>query len=573
MNGDSVARDVDSGLASWVLARTASHLLARAAGAASAAEGEGHACALLEGFDEAELEALRTHAWVGAGDAFTPFVLDAARRRFWLWRNWRHEQRLADALRARCDARVQLLPADAVARDVDALFAGSDARKTSDQRAAVAVVPGTRFFVLTGGPGTGKTTTVLRMLLMLLRHAVACGLPEQPSIALAAPTGKAARHLAASVARGKADLATQLAAGSGFAGLLDAIPHEHASTLHRLLGYRPHLNGFTYGAGESLPADVVVVDEASMVDLAMMRQLVEALAPTSLLILLGDPDQLASVDAGSVLADIVASERSEASPLRGQVASLHQAWRAGGALQQAIEAIRDGEPGWSARRSGAEEGVVLRECADTAVLHARIEAWLDRRAEAHARLFGGIDAPAAFAILREAQVLCALRDGPFGARGVNSHIVARLAECHGFDAGRAWYHGRPVIVTRNDYAHGLFNGDLGIALDGTEGLRVWFESADRAGAGWRSFPPRALPACETAWAITIHRSQGSEYGDVAVVLPPEVEHRLLSRELLYTAVSRARRSAELWAVPAVLETALARRVARHGGLRDRLAAP
>ena len=572
MSEEAVARDIDAGLARWVFARTGSRLLASAVEAASAAEGEGHACALLDAFGAAEIDALRSHAWVGGGDAFSPFVLDAARRRFWLWRNWRHEQRLADGLRARCGAHGPALPRDVVDSAIDALFAGSDAHKTADQRTAVAAVPGTRLFVLTGGPGTGKTTTVVRMLLMLLRHAAACGLPERPSIALAAPTGKAARHLAASIARGKAELAACLPDGSAFAGLLDAIPHEQAATLHRLLGYQPRSNGFAYGAGQPLPADVVVVDEASMVDLAMMRQLVDALAPSAVLVLLGDPDQLASVDAGSVLADVVAGAGNETSPLHRQVVSLRQVWRAGGPLQASIAAIRAGDAGWAARADAAQ-GIVLRDCVDAKALRARVDAWLDRQADAHARLFGRIDAEAAFAVVREAQVLCALRDGPFGAGGVNAYITERLAARHGFDAACTWYHGRPVVVTRNDYAHGLFNGDVGIALDGIDGLRVWFEGSARDVGGWRSFSPRVLAACETAWAITIHRSQGSEYGDVAVVLPPDAQHLLLSRELLYTAVSRARRSVELWATPDALQAALARRVVRHGGLRDRLACP
>jgi len=173
--------------------------------------------------------------------------------------------------------------------------------------------------------------------------------------------------------------------------------------------------------------------------------------------------------------------------------------------------------------------------------------------------------------LRGSQVLCALREGRFGAAGVNARIGERLGVRHGFDAAQTWYHGRPVIVTRNDYAHGLFNGDVGIALAGEGGVRVWFEAAGRDGAAPRSFSPRVLPACETAWAITIHRSQGSEYDDVAVVLPPDPQQRLLNRELVYTAISRARRRAELWATVAVLQAAVARRVERHGGLRGRLA--
>jgi exodeoxyribonuclease V alpha subunit len=565
-------RALDLGLAQWVRDRTGCEVLARAAQAASAAEGDGHACARLVEFDDGEIGTLRAHAWVGDGSAFKPFVLDRERR-FWLWRNWRHEQRLADALLARCAARSRPLDDAALARDAGILFAGSDAASTADQRAAVAAVAGTRLFVLTGGPGTGKTTVVVRMLLMLLRHATACGLPAHPLVALAAPTGKAAQRLAQAIARGKEDLAPHLA-GTAFDGLLEAIPHEQAQTLHRLLGYQPTRNRFSYDAGHCLPAHIVVVDEASMVDLATMRQLAEALPTSSLLILLGDPDQLASVDAGSVLADVVAGAAAPASPLRGHVAALRHVWRAGGDLQQAIQALRDGEAGWAARSPDAAAGASLRTCADAAALHACIDAWLDRHAPAHARLFSrSIEPASAFAMLRESQVLCALRDGRFGAAGVNARIGERLGLRHGFDATQAWYHGRPVIVTRNDYAHGLFNGDIGIAIAGEDGLRVWFEAAGRDGGALRGFSPRVLPACETAWAITIHRSQGSEYDEVAVVLPPDPAHRLLSRELVYTAISRARRRAELWTTAAALQAALARRVERHGGLRTRLGGP
>ena len=183
------------------------------------------------------------------------------------------------------------------------------------------------------------------------------------------------------------------------------------------------------------------------------------------------------------------------------------------------------------------------------------------------------DAGTSLRNLRQLQILFALRDGPFGAQGVNALIARRLGARYGIDASRTWYHGRPVIVTRNDYARGLFNGDVGIALEGSQGLRVWFELSDRDGnAGLRSFSPRALPAHDSAWAITIHRSQGSEYRDVAVVLPPDADNRVLNRELVYTAISRAKSHAEIWCTDASLRSALSRPVQRQGGLRERLGA-
>ena len=608
-------RAIDQTLAQWVLKRTGSHLLASAVRAASTAEGLGHSCAQLTdphtgaGFDTEALTMLRQHSWVGDGRQFTPFVLDA-QDRFYLWRNWRHESKLASAILQRCANRSLPVPTDILIDDLAALFSAMPSGSTDWQRAAVAAVPGARFFVLTGGPGTGKTTTVVRMLLMLLHHAHACGLPALPSIALAAPTGKAAQRLVQAIAKGKAELQASLSCGNDFSrdssgtpknlqDLLPHIPHADARTLHRLLGYQPRDNSFSRGPNNPLAEDIIVVDEASMVDLAMMRQLLESLRPDAVLILLGDPGQLASVDAGSVLSDIVASTPpnqlpsnmasmlapllqnmpdtalNNSSPMAGHVLTLTHSWRAGSGLQRGIEALRGTpDPAWLdsllAQRSDGD--LHLRRCADSNDLRAHVDAWLDRhRALLQSLLVPAIDAGDALHRLRQLQILCALRDGPFGAQGINTLIARRLGVRFTVDTSHAWYHGRPVIITRNDYARGLFNGDVGIALEGTEGLRVWFELSDREGhAGLRSFSPRALPAHESAWAITIHRSQGSEYHDVAVVLPPNEDNRVLTRELVYTAISRARSHAEIWATDTSLRAALGRPIRRQGGLRDRL---
>jgi exodeoxyribonuclease V alpha subunit len=577
-------RPIDHAFARWIRRQTGSELLARAAFAVSRAEGQGHACAALDedaAFAADEIAALRAQSWVGDGNSNTPFVLDAAARLYTL-RNFQHEALLASGLIERARARSNVPPQYALAADVAELFGDEDSEATRGQRAAVAAAPGSRLFVLTGGPGTGKTATALRLLLVLLRRAEACGLPLQPAIALAAPTGKAAQRLAHALLHGKQHLQHRLAAQSEFQPLLARIPHAEACTLHRLLGYRPRENTFARGARDPIAADIVLVDEASMVDLALMRTLVRALRPGAMLILLGDPGQLAAVEAGSVLSDIVtsaaenaqATPRAARSPLNGRVLTLRHVWRAGSGLQQGLEALRAGDAGWlegflAERHHG---DMHLHACADAAALHARVVTWLDVRAEVYAGILSADTAPqAALAQLRKMQALCALRDGAFGTRGISAVFERELGARHGFDPSRTWYHGRPVLIQRNDYARGLYNGDIGIAIEGAEGLRVWFEVGHRDGSiGVRSFSPRALPEHETAWAITIHRSQGSEYGDVAVVLPPDPEHRILSRELVYTAVSRATRSAEIWTTPESLRAAASRPIRRVGGLRDRL---
>ena len=589
-------RPIDRAFARWVRRHSGSELLGRAALAVSRAEGQGHACAALAedaGFTAHDIAALRAHVWVGDGAARPPFVLDHAQR-LYTQRNWRHEAVLGAGLRARARSATNTLKT--LAADVAQLFGNEDAVATRWQRAAVALAVGSKLLVLTGGPGTGKTATALRLLLMLLRHAPACGLPERPVIALAAPTGKAAQRLAQTLAHGKRRLGETLPADSVFHALLDAVPHTEAGTVHRrLLGYRPAENTFARNENDPIPADIVLVDEASMVDLALMRTLVGAMRAESVLVLLGDPGQLAAVEAGSVLNDIVASVPRNAltqaqvrclrgildplpevaaqeSPLTGQVITLSHVWRAGSALQRALDALRGGDQAALDSVLAGNDALRLYACDRAAALRSRVGAWLNTHSDIHAAIFApGVPPEIALAQLRKLQVLCALRDGIFGAQGINELLQRELGARHGFDAAPSWYHGRPVLIARNDYAHDLYNGDIGIALQGDQGLRVWFEVRQRDGSlGLRSFSPRSLPEHETAWAITIHRSQGSEYGDVAVVLPPDPEHRILSRELVYTAISRATRSAEIWATPQSLRAAVSRPIRRIGGLLERL---
>lgn len=384
----------------------------------------------------------------------------------------------------------------------------------------------------------------------------------------------------------------------GQGALLQGIPHAEARTLHRLLGYMPRENTFSRGPHHPLAQDIVVVDEASMVDLAMMRHLLDAMRPQSVLILLGDPGQLASVDSGSVLADIVGASDQNAlpsdlaqrlepllqqtprttsrpAPLAGHVITLSHTWRAGSGLQRGIEALRGTpDPAWldALLNDRADGDLHVRRCAEPNHLRGGVDCWIDRHVDLLQWLLHSPAEPAiALQRLRQMQILCALRDGPFGAQGLNALITRRIGARFDIDSSKAWYHGRPVIITRNDYARGLYNGDVGIALQDSEGLRVWFETSDRDGnAGLRSYSPRALPAHESAWAITIHRSQGSEYRDVAVVLPPDPDNRILTRELVYTAISRARSHAEIWTTDESLRAALARPILRQGGLQERL---
>ncbi|MFC4821715.1 exodeoxyribonuclease V subunit alpha [Dokdonella ginsengisoli] len=587
-------RPLDRALYRWVVSHGGDALLAATAAWASLADGNGDAALALpdgrhgmEAPTPAQLVQLCASPLVATAveQGVRPFALDGGR--FYLWRNHAHEVAAARLIRERRSAVSTAPGAVESEADLDALFHGDRSAAVAPQREAVRRVAGRRLFVLTGGPGTGKTTTVLRMLLMLQRQAAA-----PLTLRIAAPTGKAAQRLVQALRLGKARLRDHPVAPlpEDWRPLLDAIPDGEATTVHRLLGYQPWRNAFRRDARDPIAADVVVVDEASMVDLAMLRSLLEAVRPQATLILVGDADQLTSVATGSVLLDLVAA--LEADP-RGDLVRLTHSFRAERQLAAVNEAVRAGDAGALDAALAASDGrAALRRVEDERALREQVARWARElaavvalRPALPAQRDGAPDEDAlrrraelvrsALDALADRQLLCALRETPFGALALNALLEANLRRLWSVDAQAEWYPGRAVIVTRNDYAAGLFNGDVGLCLaDAAGNLRVWFEGAEGEGdAGLRGFAPHGLPAHESAFAITIHKSQGSEYRHAAVLLPPDAEHRILSRQLLYTGVSRAKQSIEIWTAPAALQAALATEVRRAGGLQERLVAP
>lgn len=410
--------------------------------------------------------------------------------------------------------------------------------------------------LITGGPGTGKTTTIAKLLTLRIAQAEAAELP-MPRIALAAPTGRAADRMRESLSRAAQAMATAGVA----AGWLSALPTQ-ASTLHRLLGVIPDSPRFRHDADNPLPFDIVVVDEASMVDLPLMCKLVEAVAAGAQLILLGDADQLPSVEAGDVLASILQATGA-GNVLQGHRVHLRHGWRQNAALQLAplAEAIRQGDADAALvlLRGGTLSNVHFHEnVVDPLSAHPALLAhW---RTLAHAG-----DPDAALAQAGTLRLLTAVRDGPQGARTLNARIEAQLSGQR-LGAPPRWFPGRLLLIAENSPRHGLFNGDVGVCLPDARGTPlVWFPGS----GGARAFLAATLPAHESAFAMTVHKAQGSESDTVWLQLP-RAEARVLSRELVYTGITRARSHLHLAAAPAILEAALSRHAQRVSGLGWRL---
>jgi len=456
---------------------------------------------------------------------------------------------------------------------------------TEDRQARAAALALRRALLLvTGGPGTGKTTTIARVLVLRIAQAMRAGQPL-PRIALAAPTGRAAERMAESLRRAAAAIVAR-----GVDPALCAALPETASTLHRLLGTIPDSSAFRHHADNPLPLDVLVVDEASMVDLPLMSKLVDAVADGTQLILLGDADQLPSVEAGDVLAGILAAAGpghtlraddadalrpllGDATPtdtdttgLRGHRVQLLRGYRqdADFDLAPLANAARDGDAdtALSLLRGGTMRGVDFHEGV-LDPFEVRREALL-----AHWRSLADAPDPAsALSLAQRLRLLTAVREGPQGARGLNARIEELLS---GRRTGPTppYFHGRLLLINENSYRHRLFNGDIGICLRDEHGaLTAWFPG-DAPGEV-RAFHPAALPAHESAFAMTVHKAQGSEFDEVWLQLPRN-DSRVLSRELIYTAITRARTRLHVAGSAQVLRDALARHAVRMSGLAWRL---
>ena len=485
--------------------------------------------------------ALRHSPLVGepGQSALTPLILDTAGR-LYLHRFFRYEQNLAASILQRAN-RTPEVDDRRLQESLDRYFPKPANGQLDLQRHAAENAVRRHFAVISGGPGTGKTTTVIRLLAVLLEQ------DPHLRIACAAPTGKAAARLQESIA-------------SQLLGLPESsnkalIPTE-ARTLHALLRFHPDRSLPIHRADNPLPADVVIVDEASMIDLALMAKLFDAVPEFARIVLLGDKDQLASVEPGAVLGHIcqAAAEASD-SGLSHAVTLLKKSHRfdAGSGIGNVAQAINDGD----ANRT--VQTLKSIHFSDLAFGDGDLELLCEQRLRLQLE---AESVEEAFARFRECRVLCALRRGPRGVEEINARIERTL----GVGDRDEWYAGRPVMVVENDYDNHLFNGDVGLAWGEGEELQVMFEAPDNR---LRAFHPSRLPAYETVYAMTVHKSQGSEFDHVVVMLPDQPSP-ILTRELLYTAITRARQSAEIWGSESVLRQAVGTSVQRHAGLIDAL---
>jgi exodeoxyribonuclease V alpha subunit len=515
-----------------------------------------------------------------------PLVLDDDGR-LYLHRYFDYERRLAQRLVQLAAAPVQNVPDEPLRERLNGLFAANAGRlgdRADWQKIAVALAMLRGLTVISGGPGTGKTTTVVNLLACLLQQH-----PES-RVALAAPTGKAAARLLDAIRARAAQLPPELAA---------RMPGE-SFTIHRLLGVTAGFDEFRHHADNRLPIDVLVVDEASMLDLALATRLLEAVPDSARVILLGDKDQLAAVEAGAVFSEICA-DPSMSVGMRNRVSTLTgiDSARIVSALPIEPTPLHDSVVWFSenfrfATNSGIGRLAALVNAGDSehAMTWLRSSGdppvtWLDDggrvpQATTMARaqhgyaaycdaVQSGADLGALFSAFGRFRVLCAEREGPRGAAGMNETLSHwfRATLDHPLDPGSRspWYPGRPVMVLRNDYVLKLFNGDIGIVLPNDDGDPiVHFPDAD---GSFRTVAPARLPGHDTAFASTVHKAQGSEFDEVMLMLPSKAS-RVVTRELIYTGVTRARSRVVIASDAEVFAQGLVSRTTRHSGLIDRM---
>lgn len=514
---------------------------------------------------------------IGQPGNFSPLVLDE-KNRLYLYRYWCYEQQLGSVILDMAKQWQHMVDKRLLAHGLQRFFPGNDGTINWQCIAAILAVLN-RFTVISGGPGTGKTYTVGRIIALLIEQAKGSDI----AIALAAPTGKAAARLTDMVRTIKEELDCP-------PEVKQLIP-EKALTIHRLLGPVYGAKTFRYNASNRLPFDIVIIDEASMIDLPLMAKLTTSLKENSRLILLGDKDQLASVEPGAVFGDIcdtgnvntfsagfasasrelvsheLPHRKGEDNVLSDSIVVLQRSYRFGpdSGIGLLASTVNEGKPSdaLDLLKGVAHDDIHWRNLPPAEKLESLIE---ERYFPFYREYLTSKSPEEAFSLFKRFHLLCALRHGPYGVIAVNS-IIERVCRRRGLvQAGRRWYKCQAVMVTSNDYQLKLFNGDVGILFPDQEAdgeLKVFFPSE---GGGFRKLLPGRLKDYEMVYGMTIHKSQGSEFDHVAILLPDRLSE-VLSRELLYTAITRARKSVEIWGREEVFTGALNRTIRRQSGLR------
>lgn len=560
---------------------------------------EGHICIFTKEIDLTQLPesyqsiagrpvSVKSHLVGPDEESYKPFVLD--RERLYLHRYFHYESQLIRNI----TARVNLPEALKVKRETDILmrkefisnlFHSDQAKDTDWQLAAAITAVLNNFTIITGGPGTGKTTTVAKILAILF--SMEPGL----KVALAAPTGKAGARMAESLMHTSIDAGSDIS--ERFASLQPA-------TIHRLLGWQKGSPYFKHNASNPLPHDLVVVDESSMIDVALFAKLLDALRPDARIILLGDKDQLASVEAGSLFGDLCKAmpQLNLFDPHRRQLINtfitrperqlpvMFETEHTNHLLFQHLVELR------YSHRFSNDEGIGKLSRAviqnDTAVLQEFLENPVSERvhidpvydttlfetfAEGYKAYIETEDIGEALNRMNDLRILCAVRQGDQGVFNLNAMVEAYLIRTGKLRRDSEFYLNRPVMVTQNDYTLGLYNGDTGILRPDKNGImKAWFlDTTEGQESRLKSVLPGFITQMETVFAMTIHKSQGSEFGKVMVVLPRKTDFQLLTRELLYTGITRARYEVIIQSAPETLRDAAAALVERGSGVAERLA--
>ncbi len=526
---------------------------------------------------EAMKSVLSSSVVVGKPGEFKPLIL--GENKLYLNRYWHYEDRLAKFIKNGVQATVPIGNLEELQSSLAKCFPMSGGEQTDWQRIAAATAVLKKFCVITGGPGTGKTYAIAKIIALMLEQSETSEL----RIILAAPTGKAAVRLQDSIRAAKTEL--------NCPDEIKVLIPEEASTIHRLLGYIPNSPYFRHDADNPLDVDVMIVDEASMVDLALMAKLVQALPPDARLILLGDSNQLASVEAGAVLGDIcdlgathpyskdfaerlvsVSGQKLEVdmaaeskSVIQDCIVRLIRSYRFEsrkgiGEVSHAVNS-GDGDLALAILKDEKFSDVEWHSLSSENIIAAIIQRFRDYDYEGNPR-----DLLERFERFR---ILCAVREGPLGVNATNVKIEKFVKRNLRIKQSEFWYPGQPVLITQNDYRLNLFNGDLGVILPDAQNdneLRAFFPGSE---ATLRKFLPFRLPEYETAYAMTVHKGQGSEFDEVLLLLPGK-ESPVLTRELIYTGITRAVKKVAIWGDEIIFRTAVSRKIRRASGLRDAL---